>query len=368
MTWPPTRQGAPSSRAARCRAASVTADGGRDRLSPIRRTTRRRSASVRPDLIPSTSATTRSSEASASGTASHPGAAARRPHGTGRARSPGLRGPAGSSPGASRARPRRPTRSSPDPGSTRRETRVRARRRWNIAATRGPIPPSSITRSAARMASPGRSRWTLCIASCARAAPPGGRRRAGCARARRGRTGVRAAARRRRRRSTPSPAPTLPLPHADRRHRPPNGARPPAARPPPASPGRPAAAGRHRRSGCRARRAAWHPPVRTPDRDRCPTGEARGQVEQPGQLVRGQVEHLGEASPVPRSGRRRSLLPPGDGRPLDAQPLGQALLGQSEGLPPGSEALTSGHLVPSVDVCPWIVSAEDAVVPTEGDA
>jgi hypothetical protein len=68
-------------------------------------------------------------------------------------------------------------------------------------------------------------------------------------------------------------------------------------------------------------------------------------AEHPGQLVGSEVECLGEASPVPRPRRRRSLLPAGDGRPLDAQPLGQALLGQSEGLPPGSEALTSGHLV-----------------------
>jgi hypothetical protein len=68
-------------------------------------------------------------------------------------------------------------------------------------------------------------------------------------------------------------------------------------------------------------------------------------AEHLGQLVGSEVERLGEASPVPRPRRRRSLLPAGDGRPLDAQPLGQALLGQPEGLPPGSEALTSGHLV-----------------------
>jgi transposase len=82
MTWAATRaarrQGARSSRRVRCSAASVAAEGAGGRRSPIRRTTRRRSASVRPDLIPSTSAVNRSSESTASGQAPTDTCAARR--------------------------------------------------------------------------------------------------------------------------------------------------------------------------------------------------------------------------------------------------------------------------------------------------
>jgi len=72
------RQGARSSRRVRCSAASVAAEGAGGWRSPIRRTTRRRSASVRPDLIPSTSPVNRSSEAVASGQTPTDTCAARR--------------------------------------------------------------------------------------------------------------------------------------------------------------------------------------------------------------------------------------------------------------------------------------------------